>query len=388
MVCGEPATLDALAVELEREGVRVRRIAVDYASHSAYVEAIEDDVLAALAPITPGAPVVPFGPDRLLRSLAEAYVHGLPVDLADCFPDASPVDLPTYAFQRRRHWLPELDAAAPASVAHQAAHSGAPANAVPAEPGEESAVPDEEPSLRTELAATDPAARLRRVLRLVCAATAVVLGFDGPGAVDPAVTFKNLGVESTTALELRSRLQSATGLRLPATLVYERPTPRAVADHLLAELTEPAPADRPGVASGAPSDDDPIVVVGMGCRYPGGVESPEDLWRLVATGTDAVGAFPDDRGWDLDGVYDPEPGKPGKSYVREGGFLYGAAEFDAAFFGISPREAVAMDPQQRLLLETSWASTRPARPPWSPSTWRSSPCGAASPRSPSRAASA
>ncbi|WP_426403194.1 type I polyketide synthase [Streptomyces sp. R-07] len=426
VVCGEPATLDALAVELEREDVRVRRIAVDYASHSAYVEAIEDDVLAALAPITPGTPSIPFystllarrivdepldagywyrnlrgtvrfqetveallddghtafveasahpiltsavqdvaeardlpvaavgtlrrdqgGPDRLLRSLAEAYVHGLPVDLAACFPGAHPLDLPTYAFQRRRHWLPELDAARPAPAAHPSAASAA-------APREEAATLDEEPSMRTELAPMSAAERQRRVLHLVCATTAVVLGFDGPDAVDPAVTFKNLGMESTTALELRNRLQSATGLRLPNTLVYERPTPRALADHLLAELTEPAQDERPAAVSEAPAEDDPIAVVGMGCRFPGGVESPEDLWRLVATGTDAVGAFPENRGWDLDGVYDPEPGKPGKSYVRQGGFLYGAAEFDAAFFGISPREAVAMDPQQRLLLETSW----------------------------------
>ncbi|GAB1818696.1 type I polyketide synthase [Herbidospora sp. RD11066] len=203
--------------------------------------------------------------------------------------------------------------------------------------------------LGERLSGVPPLEQERILTELVLAETAAVLGYDPAEAaevVQPGRAFRDLGFDSLSAVELRDRLNAATGLTLPATLVFDHPSPREAVLLLRGELLGVLPEVRAEVAAGPVDAADPVVVVGMGCRFPGGVRRPEDFWELLVSGTDAVAGFPADRGWDLS--------------AGEGGFVYDAAEFDAGFFGISPREALAMDPQQRMLLEVSWEALEQA----------------------------
>ncbi|WP_186581997.1 type I polyketide synthase, partial [Streptomyces sp. BK340] len=204
--------------------------------------------------------------------------------------------------------------------------------------------------------------RLPFVTDLVRTHVAAVLGHAGTEAVAADRKFRDLGFDSLTAVELASRLDLATGLKVPATSVYDYPTATVLAQRLLAELLHERPDDgvRAPAAVGAATADDPIAIVGMACRLPGDVRSPDDLWRLLREGGDGIAAFPDDRGWDLRTLRAGDQDGRGRSATLEGGFVPGVADFDAAFFGISPREALAMDPQQRLLLETSWEAVEGA----------------------------
>jgi pimaricinolide synthase PimS1 len=481
VLSGEQSALEALLERCDAEGIKARRISVDYAAHSHAVDAVREELLHGLAGIAPQSGAVPFystvtgdvfdtaglapeywyrnlretvqleralralhkegsrafvevsphpvltvavhqaieqwraesqapdeleqtivvdtlrreqgGPEGFMCSLAEAWTQGVTVDWETVLATthARRVRLPTYAFQRRRHWFDQTFATAEALTAGDAGFLDGEEDAGPSDepagPSDEPAaaagasavardapeVPAEgphggraagEPALSEEIADRSLLARRlaavpkpehgRIVLELVRAQAAIVAGDDTPEALEVSHTFKDLGFDSRAVVALCNRLRTVTGVRLLPAVLFDHPTPAALADHVLGELVGSSTAK---IASTRPSKrlvEEPLAIVGMSCRLPGGVRSPDDLWELVATGADAISEFPTDRGWDLDALYDPDPDHTGTVYAREGGFLYDVGHFDAAFFGISPREALAMDPQQRLFLEGCW----------------------------------
>ncbi|WP_424214049.1 SDR family NAD(P)-dependent oxidoreductase [Streptomyces sp. BI20] len=288
-----------------------------------------------------------------LTALAALHTVGVPCAWEETLPAAPLCDLPPYAFRRVRYW-PDPVGRGRAGGAPGGLRAVVDAAAAESGPGAE---------LRARLAGLPAAGRTRALLDVVGAAASAV-GGEQDGAPDPEAAFTDLGFNSLRAVQVRDHVEAATGLRLPATLLFDFPTPAALAAHLDAALSAGTgtAAENPehavpavtAAASASASAEEPIAIVGIGCRFPGGVGAPEELWKLVAEGRDAISSFPENRGWDLESLYDPDPERRGTSYTRHGGFLHDADLFDAEFFGISPREALAVDPQQRLLLETAW----------------------------------
>ncbi|MGH7359355.1 MAG: acyltransferase domain-containing protein, partial [Candidatus Rokuibacteriota bacterium] len=220
-------------------------------------------------------------PGALLSALAEAWTHGAAVDWTPLFADrAQSLERPTYPFQHERYW--------PTPAQRPGGKAQAEALQLPAE--------DTAPSPTERVGGPDRAERERQLLSLVRAEAATVLGHAGPDAIDPQRSFNELGFESRHAVELRDGLQTATGLGLSSTFVFDHPTCVAVAAELAAELSGVGPAHDAVVRSA--EVDEPLAIVGAGCRFPGGVSSPEGLWELVAEGRDAITGFPVDRGWE------------------------------------------------------------------------------------------
>ncbi|QKW48706.1 type I polyketide synthase [Streptomyces buecherae] len=310
-------------------------------------ETLEGEGLSAHATVVGSLRRHQPGVPTFLRSLAELHVRGVTVDWSAVFQGSS----------ARRMRLPTYPFGADAAAGQATVGDGGPAD-----------------RLRRKLAARPADGQRAWLTELMYSQVSAVRGVSVLDADDARRSFRELGLDSVAAVEVRNRLVTATGLPLPMTLLFDHATIEAVVEYLRGALLRPGPeAVDVHTAPAAADADEPIAIVAMSCRFPGGVSTPDDLWRLVTEGTDAISPFPVNRGWDVAALYDPNPDQPGTTYVSEGGFLHDADQFDAGFFGIGPREALAMDPQQRLLLETAWEALE--RAGIDPASLRGSPSG-------------
>src|SRR5262245_15619724 len=284
----------------------------------------------------------------ILEALGAHHVRGGQVQWDGVLPNGgSRVELPRYPWQRKRYWIESSGLQARSGEA-----TGHPLPVV--EVSRDEAPATRQGGWAREVALLPAERRLEAALEAVRAEVARVLSMDGAQAIGTDRPLKELGLDSMMALELRNALGKRVGATLPATLAFDYPTPAAIAKHVLEQVlsVSEAPGASAPVIVARPVEE-PIAIVGIGCRYPGGIVDAETFWRLLEEGIDAVTEVPRER-WDIDALYDPDPAAPGKMTTRCGGFLPEIDRFDAGFFGISPREAVSLDPQQRLLLETSW----------------------------------
>ncbi|MCX6408231.1 MAG: SDR family NAD(P)-dependent oxidoreductase, partial [Propionibacteriales bacterium] len=387
LLAGDPATVRTRVAQLRDEGVRAQVIAVEMAAHSRQVDAVAADLAAAFTGLEPAPLDLPFvssvaggrveGPyltgahwARCFREPVR-YDRAVEVALAEgagTFVEVSPH--PVLAAVTRQVVEAEGSAAQVVSTLQRdvgglgrflhslaqvwvggtavdwsASCSDVEPSAVPV-PAPLGDLPRTDGGLAQDGRGPAPSAP-HDVVAVVRAEAATVAG----RAVRSDETFLEMGLDSVLVAQLRTQLAAALGRDLPITWFYDFPTPGALGDALAGAVDRPAP-HRPAPASR--HDDEPIAVVAMACRLPGGVATPEDFWEVLSGGRDVVDGLPADRGWDVAALLHPDTTRSGTTVQRSGGFLRAVADFDPAFFGLSPREALAMDPQQRVLLELSW----------------------------------
>ncbi|MGW5619108.1 SDR family NAD(P)-dependent oxidoreductase, partial [Streptomyces sp. NPDC003877] len=327
------AALDALAEQRRADGLPALSIAWGPWAQGGMTQGRAESQLKRVG-------LVPLAPDAALTALDAALTAGPPTGPATRI--AARVDwaraAPTHQAGRARPLLADLAETRPDHGTTPATPAGRDDAANP---------------LRTALTDLADADRLPHLRTLIAVEAAAVLGVTDPASLGTERGFKDLGFDSMMAIQLSTRVQRRTGITTPRTLIYDHPNLTAAAHWLLGELL--GTTGDPAAPAPTARRDEPLAIVGVGLRMPGGAHDLDSLWQILAEGRDTVGEIPADR-FDIDAYYDPAPDTEGTTYVRHASFLDDVASFDAPFFGISPREADPMDPQHRLLLEAAWNS--------------------------------